>query len=103
MVVIEADGRISFTIRRPDAESVTLVGAFEGWAEQHLPMQRDADGLWRLQISPGPGEYLFRYLIDDRRWVLDEQAHGMCRSIDGRLKSRLWRPPLTQEPDALAA
>lgn len=109
MVVIEADGRITFTIRRPDASSVTLVGAFGGWDEQYVPMERvtcveeGSDGLWRVQIDPGRGEYLFRYLVDDRQWVLDEEAHGICRTTDGRMKSRVWRPPHTREPDALAA
>ena len=65
-------------------------------------MHRGEDGVWRLRFDPGPGVHLFRYLVDDRRWRLDPAAHGTCRSADGRCKSRVWRPPLRLDPDALA-
>jgi 1,4-alpha-glucan branching enzyme len=103
MVVIEPDGRIAFTVHVPDAERVQVVGAFHGWDEQHLPMHRQTDGRWRLTIDPGPGTYLFRYLVDGSRWTLDEAAHGIHRTVDARTKSRIWRPPLYQDPDSLAA
>jgi 1,4-alpha-glucan branching enzyme len=103
MVSIEADGTITFTIHEPHARRVELVGAFDGWHERHLPMQRGDDGVWRIRIDPGPGACLFRYLVDDRRWRLDPEAHGICRGVDGRCKSRVYRPPLRLDPDALAA
>jgi 1,4-alpha-glucan branching enzyme len=102
MVVIELDGRIVFTFRKPDADSVEIVGAFDGWEEQRLAMNPVGGGHWRLTIDPGPGTYLFRYLVDGREWLLDETAHGSCETADGEIKSRLWRPPL-QDPDSLAA
>jgi 1,4-alpha-glucan branching enzyme len=103
MVSIEADGTIVFALHQPRARCVEVVGAFDGWHEKRLPMQRGDDGVWRLSLDPGPGTYLFRYLVDGRRWRLDPAAHGTCRSADGRCKSRVWRPPLRLDPDALAA
>jgi hypothetical protein len=35
--------------------------------------------------------------------MLDETAHGIHRTADARAKSRIWRPPLRQDPDSLAA
>jgi 1,4-alpha-glucan branching enzyme len=103
MVGIELDGRIVFTLHDLGAERVEVVGAFDGWGEQRLPMEPTGDGWWRLAIDPGPGSYLFRYLVDGTRWVLDGTAHGTCQAADGTVKSRLWRPPLRQDPDSLAA
>lgn len=103
MVSIEADGTIAFAIHEPRARRVELVGAFDGWHERRLPMRLGEDGVWRLRFDPGPGASLFRYLVDGRRWRLDPAAHGTCRGVDGRCKSRLWRPPLRLDPDALAA
>jgi 1,4-alpha-glucan branching enzyme len=103
MVNIEVDGTITFVLHEPRAGRVEVVGAFDGWHERHLPMQRGDDGEWRVRFDPGPGAYLFRYLVDGRRWRLDAQAHGVCRGVDGRCKSRVYRPPLRLDPDALAA
>jgi 1,4-alpha-glucan branching enzyme len=103
MVSIEADGTITFAIRDPQARRIELVGAFDGWHERRLPMHRGEDGVWRICFDPGPGAYLFRYLVDGDRWRLDSHAHGICRGVDGRCKSRVWRPPLRLDPDALAA
>ncbi len=103
MVSIEMDGRITFTIHRPEARKVELVGAFDGWHEQRIAMRPAGDGWWRVEIDPGPGEYLFRYLMDGKHWLLDESAHGDFLAGDGSEKSRVWRPPLRLDPDTLAA
>jgi len=103
MISIELDGSIVFELDRPDAKRVELVGAFHGWHEQRLPMTRSEDGLWRLRLELDPGEYLFRYLVDERTWALDPAAHGIRRTLDGVPKSRAWRPPLRLDPGALAA
>ncbi|MCL4210341.1 MAG: hypothetical protein HRU76_06500 [Phycisphaeraceae bacterium] len=103
MVRIESSGDVTFELHDPGARQVLLVGAFDSWHEQRLPMRRDERGTWRLTVQAGPGCHLFRYLIDGRRWRLDEAAHGVHRTADGQVKSRCWRPPLTQDPDAIAA
>ena len=103
MVSIEADGTIVFSIRQPEARTVELVGAFDGWHERRLSMRRRNDGPWHLAIDPGPGAYLFRYLVDSTQWIVDEDAHGSCIVADGSVKSRVWRPPLRLDPDSLAA
>ena len=103
MVTIELDGRITLTIDAPDAECVDVVGAFDGWTEQRLPMTREADGRWRLVLDPRPGEYVFRYQIDEMIWAIDAEAHGTVVGDDGVKRSRFWRPPAEQDPDAIAA
>jgi 1,4-alpha-glucan branching enzyme len=103
MVSYNGEGRLVFEVQAPEAEKVELVGAFHGWHEQCYPMVREDDGRWTISIDAGPGQYLFRYLIDGERWVLDEDAHGTVRTADGSEKSRAWRPPLRLDPDSLAA
>jgi 1,4-alpha-glucan branching enzyme len=103
VVTIELDGRITFTIDAPAAQSVDVVGALTGWTEQRHPMTRDPEGRWRLVLDPAEGEHLFRYLIDGDAWCLDPEAHGTVTGADGIERSRLWRPPLEQDPDAIAA
>jgi 1,4-alpha-glucan branching enzyme len=97
------NGRLLFSISEPDAKQVELFGAFVGWERRSYPMERSADGTWRAVLDIGPGEYLFRYLIDGRRWKLDTKAHGIVRNADGRLVSRVYCPPLQLSADELAA
>jgi 1,4-alpha-glucan branching enzyme len=94
MVTLEQDGRLVFRAYAPDATKVEVVGAFNGWGEQRLPMAPGFGGVWQLELTPGPGEYLFRYLIDGLRWAVDDDAHGSRTSVHGVLKSRVWVPPL---------
>lgn len=103
MISIEPDGGVTFTVRIPSAETVELVGAFAGWNDERIPMQRAEDGTWTTRVDPGPGEHLFRYLVDGTRWVLDEEAHGVSLGEAAAPRSRLWRPPGRIDPDSIAA
>ncbi|HRQ75346.1 MAG TPA: glycogen-binding domain-containing protein [Phycisphaerales bacterium] len=103
MLSIEANGKLAFSLRLPGAQRVEVVGCFCGWHEQAHEMTLDPEGVWRLEIAPGPGEFLFRYRIDGQHYVLENTAHGTRTSIHGHEMSRVWMPPDSQEPDAIAA
>lgn len=103
MVSYLGDGMLVFEVHAPDAVSVEVVGAFHAWHEQHYPMTRQDDGTWTASIDAGPGEYLFRYLVDGQDWMLDDSPHGTVVAGSGDRKSRAWRPPLRLDPDSLAA
>ena len=103
MISIEPDGSVTFSVRIPSANSVELVGAFAGWSDERIPMERGDDGRWTARIDPGPGEHLFRYHVDGTRWVIDDEAHGISISDEASPRSRLWRPPGRIDPDSIAA
>jgi len=75
-----ADGAtVKVTFELPSsiwAESVNLVGDFNGWSTTSLPMRQEgSDGTWRITLElPSGYEYQFRYLVDDRDWHNDGQA-----------------------------
>ena len=56
------------------ADSVYVVGDFNGWDRTALPMRQDANGQWKatVEVQPG-GVYQFRYLCDGD-WINDNQA-----------------------------
>lgn len=103
MILIEHDGTVTFRVRLPGATSVELVGAFDGWHEQRIPMELDADGCWHLTLTLCAGEHLYRYLIDGCYWILDAVAHGTRTTADGIEMSRVWVPPAAISPDSIAA
>jgi 5'-AMP-activated protein kinase regulatory beta subunit len=56
--------RVNFTIEAPEAESVFLVGDFNGWNEKKHPMKQNGNGTWRKTIMIGPGTYEYKFLVD---------------------------------------
>lgn len=102
MLTLDDDGTLTLTVSLPGARRIEVVGTFEGWHEQHLPMEQIDEGVWRLRLVPPPGEHLFRYLVDDQYWLLDGSAHGSRLSVRGYEMSRVWVPP-TPGSDAIAA
>ena len=66
--------QVTFSLVRPDAQSVHLLGEFNAWMRT-LSMTSTADGEWRTTLPLPPGrEYEFRYLIDDTEWLNDPEA-----------------------------
>lgn len=103
MVTLDPAHGLSFTVDAPEASSVEIVGFFHSWHEQRVPMHRGPDGRWRLQLDPGYGYLLFRYCIDGQHWQLEPADHGRYVGFDGIERSRIYCPPASLDPDAMAA
>lgn len=81
-------GVMRVTFRLPDdlhAESVHLVGDFNGWDKHSLPLQRTQDnGPWEVTVEVERGRaYHFRYLIDGSVWQNDWDADGYATNPFG--------------------
>jgi len=63
---------------RPDAKSVRLVGDFNDWDLTSLPMQRQPDGCWFVQIPLTHGHHQYVFLVDGEP-ELDPDAAGIVR------------------------
>lgn len=70
---------MDFFCDAPGAQSVQLVGDFNGWDLAATPMQRMPDGRWMagLELYHGHHQYLF---IVDGQPVLDPKASGIARN-----------------------
>ena len=69
------DGGVRFTLLAPDANTVYVVGSFNGWVKGATPMRRaDGSGLWVADVKLSAGEHAFMYLVDGRRWVVPPLA-----------------------------
>lgn len=57
------------------ADCVFLVGSFNGWNEKDMPMKKNKDGSFALEIDLPSGEkHYFRYLRTDGVWMNDSAA-----------------------------
>lgn len=71
---VHPDGRVTFRLKAPRAESVELRSRL---VDGKAPLQKGADGLWTLTIGPAaPGIYPYRFEVDGmhtldphNRWV----------------------------------
>jgi 1,4-alpha-glucan branching enzyme len=70
---------VSFLCDAPRAQSVRLVGDFNGWDLAATPMHRMPDGHWMagLELHHGHHQYLF---VVDGTPVLDPNANGVTRN-----------------------
>ncbi len=71
-------GKIRVTFKLPSsiwAETVHLVGDFNGWNRQSHPLSRTEDGGWQIILELDKNHtYQFRYLINGTDWQNDWNA-----------------------------
>jgi 1,4-alpha-glucan branching enzyme len=56
--------KVLFSIRAPEARTVSLAGNFNEWDVGSLPMKKDSKGVWRVTLYLTPGSYEYRFVID---------------------------------------
>lgn len=68
-------GGVRFTHLAPAANTVHVVGSFNGWVKGATQMKRDGKtGVWMAEVSLRPGEHTFMYLVDGKEWVVPPLA-----------------------------
>lgn len=66
---------VRFLYVAPAARSVTLVGSFNGWNPEAMPLRRtDRTGVWMLDVSLPPGRHEYGFLVDGHEWRPDPAA-----------------------------
>jgi hypothetical protein len=72
---VAAAAGVPFVLYAPGAQSVTVVGDFNGWDTGATPLRRTgAAGAWVVTVPLSPGRYRYAFLIDGTRWVADPGA-----------------------------
>ncbi len=75
-MVTVSNGAVEFSFFRPQAQGVHVVGEFNDWRTDQLPMTRNENGYWTLKLQLAPGVFKFRYLADGT-WYTDYAAFGV--------------------------
>lgn len=74
---------VPFSIFAPQAKSVYLTGDFNNWDESSMPMVRQPDGAWKLDVELTHGHHHYLFIVDGKP-VLDPRAHGIARDESGQ-------------------
>ena len=65
-------------------EEIALVGSFNGWDPDAMPMSRAKGGAYRATLEFEPGQkHQFRYLVNGEHWCNDWQADGYVQNDQG--------------------
>ena len=70
---------VNFVCQAPGAKRVTLVGDFNDWHPDALPLKKQVDGTWCVQVTLGHGHHHYQFLVDGKP-TLDPRAHGIARN-----------------------
>ena len=66
------------------ADSVSLVGDFNGWDRTKHPLSHNRRGEWSTDIELEASRvYQFRYICDNERWMSDDNADAYIRNPRG--------------------
>jgi hypothetical protein len=76
---------VTFTLRRPDADEVVVLGDFSGW--EPVRMER-RDGVWEVDLEVEPGVHHFGFRVDGE-WFVPEDAPGRVSDDWGRTNATL--------------
>jgi 1,4-alpha-glucan branching enzyme len=70
--------RVTFTLPTNGFDHANLVGEFNDWNEESLPLARRKDGHHAVTLLLKTGhEYRFRYLLDGKTWTNDEAPDAL--------------------------
>ena len=72
---------VRLVLVQPDAQSVAIVGDFNGWDASSTPLERREGGVWSTTLALQPGRYHYMFLVDGKQWVADPLAAET--SLDG--------------------
>jgi hypothetical protein len=71
-------------------ESISVVGDFNNWDWQIHPMEKDEQGLWQTEVELEPGEYKYKYLVNNEIRLNDPSANLYYPDKNGEVTSVLF-------------
>jgi hypothetical protein len=75
---------VRFVIQQPGAQQVSLVGDFNGWSRDAMPLEASADAsVWTLSVRLKPGRYEYAFIVDGERWVADPSTNTVRDEFGG--------------------
>ncbi|HEY3244263.1 MAG TPA: isoamylase early set domain-containing protein [Phycisphaerae bacterium] len=85
MVVQTGKGQVTFVVTPPvNGSKVFVAGCFNQW--QPDPLRKQKDGTYRKSVDLPPGQYEYKYLVDDK-WIEDPESPGYAHNPFGTRNS----------------
>ncbi len=65
---------VTLTYRDTGANSVSVIGSFNGWSPANSNMRQSTPGQWEISLHLPPGRYAYRFLVNNNTQVVDPIA-----------------------------
>ncbi|MFN0157721.1 MAG: carbohydrate-binding module family 20 domain-containing protein [Bacteroidota bacterium] len=97
---------IRFVYSDAEARSVSLVGDFNGWSKDELPMAKEGADLWTVVKKLTPGVYQYKFVVDGERYENDPGNSALIENYNKSGKNSIFvlsedgRVLLTDKPEA---
>ncbi len=75
-VAQEAAVTVRLNFYAPDARRVSVAGDFNKWQVDAHVMDRQAGGVWSVEIKLKPGAYSYMFVVDGKAWIADPDAES---------------------------
>jgi hypothetical protein len=84
----DGEGIAQFVARFPGARSVAVVGSFNDWRPEAIPLDdSDHDGVWGATVVLPAGAHEYMFVVDGERWIADPLAERFVADDFGRENS----------------
>ncbi len=70
----QVNGGVEFSLVVSDAESVAVVGNFNGWSHTAHPLAQVEEDFWSGTVPLSRGEHVFMFVVNDEEWVVPPLA-----------------------------
>lgn len=81
--------KVKFSLSAENAESVKVLGLNNNW-KKGLELSRKKDGSFTADINlPKGTKHEFKYLVDGKNWLTDNEADGELTNVYGTANSVL--------------
>jgi hypothetical protein len=77
--------QVRFSIKRPEAAEVKILGDFTQW--NAMVLSKDGSGNFTGELTLPEGTYAYGFMVDGKEWVADQTAHGFVPDGFGRVNS----------------
>ena len=78
----------SFDPNGKSYETVQLVGDINAWNPANTPLEKDEDGMWKVNLNLNPGTYGYQLVLDGE-WQLDADNPEQLNNGQGGFNSKL--------------
>ena len=76
--------RICLGLYAPNAQVVFVAGSFNGWQASSMPLRKQIDGRWIVELTLDPGRHEYRFLVDGQ-WTDDPLSSAYVSNPFGGL------------------
>jgi hypothetical protein len=77
---------VPISIFEPNAQTVLLAGSFNDWQPEAMPLNREGEGHWSIELMLKPGRYEYRFVVDGE-WRDDPLARRYAANPFGGVNS----------------